>query len=97
MKSILDTISREIFIAVIQEAHAHWKAMDDTIQNTTAKAQYKSDLLGATYHFLKKFMVYNSEAPMFNDILSPNDIELLKEINTYNYNKLIIAKRSSSL
>ena len=59
-------------------------------ENTVKINSVKKELKTLCYLYLKKNFISTDEAKLFIKVLSLQDIETLKEIHSYNYNKLKI-------
>jgi hypothetical protein len=86
MKYLLPLLDRETLLNLITAAVEHYNKNKDV--PTVETAAQLSDLLAMAYVFLGNFTMYTHDVPLFKSFLSPNDIEAIKSINIYNYNKL---------
>ncbi len=86
MKYLLPLLDRETLLNLITAAAEHYKKSNDV--PTVETAAQLSDLLAMSYVFLGNFTMYTQDVPLFKSFLSLNDIEAIKNINIYNYNKL---------
>lgn len=87
MKNFIETLSRETLIASIREAFKYFlqnKEATLTISDLTLKIE----IVSSAYIFLKQFNLYKEEIQLFKDILAEEDIESLKNINSYNYHQI---------
>lgn len=85
MKLIIEILDRGLQLEIIKQGHAHLQKVTQTVET---EATFKFELIGLAYAFLKKHTLRSEEAQMFREILSDNELNSLKDINSYNYHKL---------
>lgn len=90
MKAIAHIWSRETLTEAITEAAEYWLSVQPATvaQATTIYAELKS----LCYVFLEKFCLYPEQVQMFRDLLTEEDVEALKTVNSYNYHKIKMKK-----
>lgn len=91
MKAILATIKRDTFIEVISDCYNELRDGGVTVSTESLK----TELVYLCYHFLLRYNVSSEEVQMFNELLNDKDIDTLKNVNSYNYHKLIIHRKQN--
>ena len=90
MKYIIEILNREVLLEVIKQAHTHWRMSEQTVKT---QVNFKFELTGLAYEFLKKFNIRPEEVRMFREILTEQEINSLKDISSYNYYKISMTKK----
>jgi len=90
MKAIAHVWSRQTLTEAITEAADYWHSVQPATvgQATTIYTELKS----LCFVFLEKFCLHPDQVQMFRDLLTEQEVEDLKNINSYNYYKIKMKK-----
>lgn len=86
MKYIFELLDRDTLLAVMNSMYQSYVLSNKP--QTVQSYEKRVDLKCAMYVFLKKYPIRTNEVPMFKHVLIKKDIEVIKHLNRYNYNKL---------